>query len=126
MILRTFHLILFVAPWTKVLREKLVVDQLVKKCPTFYETRRFVKMFRRICPSPEPHQCSPHHHTLFLISIAMVSYLCLGLPGDIFYLGFSSKMLYAFLILPCIPQGPVHLILFDCMSLMMSDGNFKL
>jgi hypothetical protein len=36
------------SPWSIVLLEKLVVSQLVKKFPTFYETQRFIGEFTRV------------------------------------------------------------------------------
>jgi hypothetical protein len=32
-------------PWSRVLLEKLIVTQLVKKFPTFYGNRRFITVF---------------------------------------------------------------------------------
>jgi hypothetical protein len=34
-------------PWNRVLLEKLIVTQLVKKFPAFYGTRRFITVFKR-------------------------------------------------------------------------------
>jgi hypothetical protein len=38
----TYHLL---TPWSRVLLEKLIVLQLVKKFPAFYGTRRFITAF---------------------------------------------------------------------------------
>jgi len=34
-------------PYSRILFEKLIVTQLVKKFPTFYETRKFIILFTR-------------------------------------------------------------------------------
>jgi hypothetical protein len=46
------------APWSRVLLEKLTVPQLVKKFPAYYGTRRFITAFTRALhlPPPEPDQ----------------------------------------------------------------------
>jgi len=36
-------------PWSRVLREKLIGSQLVKKFPSFYGTRRFITTFTIAC-----------------------------------------------------------------------------
>ena len=50
-------------PWCRVLLEKLIGLQLVKKFPAFYGTRRFITtQASATCPYPEPAQSSPHTH----------------------------------------------------------------
>ena len=49
-----------ITTWSRVLLEKLTGSQLVKKFPTFYETRRFITAFT--CPDPEPARSSPCPH----------------------------------------------------------------
>jgi len=39
---------LFISPWRKALLEKLKVNQMCKKCPAFYEIRRFITVFTRV------------------------------------------------------------------------------
>jgi hypothetical protein len=39
-----FH---YITPWSRVLLEKLIGPQLVKKFPAFYGTRRFITAFTR-------------------------------------------------------------------------------
>jgi hypothetical protein len=48
-------------PWIRVLPEKLIGPQLVKKFPAFYGTRRFIIAFTSAftCPYPEPDPPSP-------------------------------------------------------------------
>jgi len=55
-------------PWSRVLLEKLIRSQLVKKFTVFYGTQRFITAFTRAATWPylEPHQSSPCHPTHFL------------------------------------------------------------
>jgi hypothetical protein len=52
----------------KILLEKLVFAQLVKKFPVLYGTRRFITMLTtsRHGPYPEPDEFSPRPHNLFI------------------------------------------------------------
>jgi hypothetical protein len=49
--------------------QKLIVVQLLKKFPAFYETRKFIIIFSHKPATghyPEPYDSSSHPHTLFL------------------------------------------------------------
>jgi hypothetical protein len=45
----------------RLLLEKLIVTQQVKKFPAFYGSRRFITVFTRASPRP----CVTHHNKLF-------------------------------------------------------------
>ena len=92
-------------PWNRVLLEKLTYFLLVKKFPVFYGNRRFITAFTRAatCHFPEPDQSSPHPHPTSRRSILILSsHLRLGLPSDLFPLGFTTKILYAIFLSPCV------------------------
>jgi hypothetical protein len=51
------------ASWSGVLLEKLIVDQLLKKLPSFYGTQKSIAMFTG--PYPELDESTPHPHSVF-------------------------------------------------------------
>ena len=90
-------------PRNWVLREKLIVFQIVKKFPLFHGIPRFITAFA-VCP-PLVHvlsQIIPIHHpyTTLLLS-----------PGRLFSLGLPIKTLYAPPLFSVRSTSPAHLIL---------------
>jgi hypothetical protein len=67
--------------WSRVLLEKRTGLQLVKKCPPFYGTRRFITAFT--CPFPQPAQSSPYppHPTSWRSILILSSHLHLVLSS---------------------------------------------
>ena len=76
----TYLFTYWLAPWSKVLLEKITVSQLVKKCPAFYETGKFITAFTsarhlslswsRLIQSISPHSwCAASFYSLFLSTI---------------------------------------------------------
>ena len=59
------HLWYLLTPWSRGLSEKLAVSQLVRKFTTFCGTRRFITVFTRARPCPEPDQSCPCHPSHF-------------------------------------------------------------
>jgi hypothetical protein len=54
-----------VIPWSRVLVEKLIITQLVKKFPTFYGSQRFLTTFKRTGLISEPDESNPQLSTVF-------------------------------------------------------------
>ena len=127
------------APWCRVLLEKLTGLQLVKKFPAFYGTRRFVTALT----SPRhpslswasPIQSIYPHPTSWRSILILSTLLRLGLPSGLFPTGFHTKTLYAPLSSPIRATCPAHLSLLDfitrtildhCINYLNSDRNFTL
>jgi len=89
-------------PWSRVLLEKLIATQLLKKLPTFYATQRFISVFTRALKwflswARYIHFIPPYH--MYLRSALMLlSRLRLGFQSGPFPSGFPIKILYLFLI----------------------------
>jgi hypothetical protein len=82
--------------------ERLIVAQLVKKLPAFYETCGFITVFtrarHRYLPYATPTGSTPSHP----ISFRSFSYLRLSLPNGLLPSGFPTKIVCAFLISSCL------------------------
>jgi hypothetical protein len=107
------------APWSTVLIEKLLVAQVVKTVPLFYENGRIIIVFTKAC----------HWYISWAtwISTALSCHVCLrteplgyphlrvGLLRDVFLIGFRADTFYAFLILPLHAVRPAHRIFLELM-----------
>jgi len=75
-------------PWCRVLLEKLIGLQLVKKFPAFHRTRRFITALtsvRQLSPSwASPIQCIYPHPTSWRSILILSTHLRLGLPSGSF------------------------------------------
>jgi hypothetical protein len=111
-------------PWSRVLLEKLVVTELVKKLPAFYETQRFI-MFTRAChwslSWARCIQSTPSHSIFQKFTLTLSSHLHLGLQSGLFPSDFLTKVLYAFLISSIHYTCPVHLILLDFITVIFGE-----
>jgi hypothetical protein len=106
-----------------VLLWKLIVAQLIKKIPAVYGSRRFISVLTRArqlslswttwIQSTLPHSVS----SKFVLILS--SHLWLGLTRSLFPSGFLTKIFYEFLISPTRATYPTHLILLDCMILII-------
>jgi len=86
--------------WIRVPPKKPIVTWLIKKFPACYGTHCVHKSLPLI---PILSQMNPVHTLppyFPKIHSNITSCLCLGLPSDLFSSGFSTKILYAFLICP--------------------------
>jgi len=81
-----YNLTYLLTPWSRVLLEKPIGSQLVKKFPKFYGTRRSLLHSQVPPPAPFLSQLDPVHppHPTSRRSILILSsHLCLGLPSGI-------------------------------------------
>jgi len=85
-------------PWCRVLLEKLIGLQLVKKFPAFHGTRRFITTLtsvRHLSLSwTSPIQSTYPHPTSWRSTLILSNHLLLGLPSGLLPSGFASKTLY--------------------------------
>ena len=93
-----FELPLLLAPWYRVLLEKLTGLQLVKKFPTFHGTRRFITALtsvRHLALSwASPIRSIYPRPTSWKPILVLSTHLRLGLPSRLLPSGFPSKTLY--------------------------------
>jgi hypothetical protein len=103
--------------WSRILLEKLTILQLVKKCPAFSGTWRFITAFTSAWHLSLSWASSiwsiPPHHTFWRSSLIIPFHLCLGLSIGHFPSGFPIKTLYSPPPSPIRTTCPAHLILID-------------
>jgi len=85
-------------PWCRVLLEKLIGLQLLKKFPTFHGPRRFITAFTSIrhlsLSWARPIQSIYPHPTSWRSILILTTHLRLGLPSGLIPSGFPSKITY--------------------------------
>ena len=106
------------SPWSRVLPEKQERSKLLKIFPAYYGTQRFITVFTRASPYPEPDQSSPCplHPTSRRSILILSSHLCLGLPSGLLPSGFPIKALYASLLSRVCAICPAHLSLLELVT----------
>jgi hypothetical protein len=104
-------------PCCRVLLEKLIGFQLVKKFPAFYVTPKFITAFtstRHLSLSwTRSIQSMPSQPTSWRFILILSSHLHLCLPSGLFHSGFPTKILYTPLPSPTRVAWPTQLILPD-------------
>ena len=110
--LLTYLLSRLLAPWCRVLLEKLTGLQLVKKFPAFHGTRRFITALtsvRHLSLSwASPIQSIYPHPTSWRSILILSTHLRLGVPSGLFPSGFPTPFSS-----PIRATCPAHLILLD-------------
>jgi len=104
MLWRYLYIIYLLTPWCRVLLEKLTGLQLIKKFPTFHETRRFITALTSIghlsLSWASPIQSIYPHPTSWSSILILSTHLRLGLPSGLItrtilgeeYKSFSSSL----------------------------------
>jgi len=113
-------------PWIRVLLDKLLITQIVKKFPAFYWTRIFITVFPKTLHwslSWARWSQSRYFQPVSLKSfLLLVSNLRVNLTSVLFPSGFPTRILYIFLISPMRATWSVHLIVLDFITLIIFYG----
>ena len=116
----TYLLAYWLTPWSRVLLEKLISYQLVKKFPAFYRTQKFITTFTSAChlsiTSARLIQPMPSHPTSWRSILILSSCLCLGLPSNPYSAGFPTKTLNTSLLSTVHPTSHTPLILLNLIT----------
>jgi len=106
---------------SRVLLDKLIVTQPVKKLPTFYGTWMSITVFTRVRHWPLSWarwiQSTTSHPISLRSLLILYFHVRLGLSIGLFHSGFSTKI-YTFHISPMHATSPAHLILLDFIKLL--------
>jgi hypothetical protein len=114
-------------PLWRVLLEKLIFVQLVKKFPSFYGTRRFITMFTRArhwSLSWVRWIQSTSSHPVSIYILIPSSHLRLGLQSCLFPSCLPTETLYAFFIPPACHMSACFIKLWSC-HIMNSSPAFR-
>ena len=127
------HLYLFtylITPRSRVLPEKLMRSQLVKKLPTFYGTWNFIAAFTSVrhmsLSWARSIQSIPLYPTSGKSILILFSHLHLGLPSDLFPSGFYTKTLYTVLLSSIHATCPAHPIRLELITWKIFGEKYRL
>jgi hypothetical protein len=85
----------WLTPWSRILLQKLIVTQLVKKFPALYGTRRYITVFTRalhwFLSCVGWIRSTPSHPISLKFTLILSSHLRVGLPTGLFPSGFRPK-----------------------------------
>jgi hypothetical protein len=112
----------WLTPW------KPPVVHLLKNVSIFYVTWRFNIPLTRTLDrslSRDRRSQSIQSHLISLMSVLILSCLCLGLPSGLFPCGFPTILLYACLLFPMPDVCPAYLILLGQIILNISGEEYK-
>ena len=113
----------------RVLLEKLIGLQLIKKFPAFHGTRRFITALtsvRHLSLSwVSPVQSIYPHPTSWRSILILSTHLRLGLSSGLFPSGLPTKTLYTTLSSPIRATCPTHLILLDFITRTILGEEYK-
>jgi hypothetical protein len=113
--------------WSWALLEKPPIVQLLKNFPAFYGTRRFITVFVRALHWSLSWARSIQSIPSYLRSILSLStHLHFGLPRGLFFSGFPTNILYAFLFSHIRVTCPAHHILLVLIILIILREEYKL
>ena len=117
------------APYLKVLPEKLTGSQLVRKFPAFYGTRRFITSFTSACHLSLSWarliKFVPLHSTSWRSILILSSHLRLRHPSGLLPSGFPTETLYAPVLSPVRAICPSRLIRLDLITRIMFGEEYR-
>jgi hypothetical protein len=116
-----------ISPLSRVIFQKLIVSQLVKKVLSFYGIWSSMPVFTKAgtCWYPNPHESSPCLHPIsWTVILILLSYLCLGLPSGSFP-HISPWHLYALLLSPIRDTPRAPLIHIDSITQIIFGEDYK-
>ena len=118
-----------ITPWCRVLLEKLIGLQLVKKFPAFHGTRTFITALTSVrhlfLSWASPFQSIYPHSTSWRSILILYTHLRLGLPSGFLPSGFPTKTLNTPLSSPIRATCPAHLILLDFITRTILGEEYK-
>ena len=107
------HLTYLLTPWSRVLLQRLIVSQLVKKFLDFLVSEGSLPRLQLPATCHQIIHSTPPHPTSWRSILILSSHLHRVLPSGFFPSGFATKTLYTPLLSPIRATWPAHLILLD-------------
>jgi hypothetical protein len=99
------------------------ISHLLQNPKVLYHVHESLPLVLAISQMTPIHSLPPYffktHFNIFF------SHLCLGLPGNLFYSDFLTKLKYIFIITPMHAAYPSHLILIDLSPYLVKSANYE-